>query len=123
MRKLRVVLYLAFVAGLMLSLLAEYSMKRFAEGLYLSQIENEAGMVRVYARILRNRSLSSDQKLTSLSNLNNIHISSVAGQMDLVFHAYHKNLPSVWDELSSYNKSAIFIPSTGASNLKAGTTN
>jgi hypothetical protein len=123
MKKIRLLFCVVVLVGLVFGLMAEHSMRRFTEGLYLSQIENEAGMAKSYARILKDPTLSSDQKLTLLSHLSDTHTSDLVDQMTLVFPAYHKEIPKVCKELSAESKAVIPTPSKNSSDLKVGTTN
>lgn len=87
------------------ALMVTMSMRRYesVENLYLEQIRIEAETVHSYRRILTNTNLSSEQQLSRLRAINEIHASSVADQMNAVFSAHHKKLPDIWKELQPSN--------------------
>jgi hypothetical protein len=101
MKRFHLIICIVVFAILALALGAEYTMKQFEQDMYLKQIENEAGMARSYARILKNPTKTSEEKLRLLSQLSDTHISALTNQIALVFPAHHRELPEVWKELSA----------------------
>jgi hypothetical protein len=101
MKRIHLVICVIVFAIFALVLGSEYTMKQFEEGMYLKQIEIEAGMACSYARILKNPTQTSEEKLRLLSQLSDTHISALTNQIALVFPAHHRELPEVWKELSA----------------------
>jgi len=106
-KRLRFAGLLAGFAALTLIAGIEYYRRRATEDLYLWQMEVEAKALHSYDRVLKNATLGPEEKVARLSNLTKSETAALVDQMSLMYKIHHRNLPAVWEELSSTQESDL----------------